>query len=103
MKKDIRCYAYWSNIGKEKFRTGTLLVGKSNETVVGNCVMKNPGSSNPISHTLRDDHRLVFTVDATIQTKNGLSSYFCSADSDNTVLLILLLSDLLNLIAKSVQ
>lgn len=65
--KDIRCYAYWDNIDGVQCRYGTILVGKGDEFIVGNCIMKNPGSASPIdSLFIRNDGRKEFTVDATM-------------------------------------
>ena len=65
--KDLKCYAYWENIDGIQCRYGTILVGKGNERIVGNCIMKNPGSSSPINNiSFREDGRKEFTVDATM-------------------------------------
>lgn len=65
--KDLKCYAYWDNIDNIQCRYGTILVGMGNETLVGNCIMKNPGSSAPIEGApSRQDGRKEFTVDATM-------------------------------------
>ena len=65
--KDLRCFAYWSVIDGVQCRFGTILVGRGNEDLIGNCIMKNPGSAAPIESLFpRDDGRLEFTVDATM-------------------------------------
>ena len=66
--RDLRCYAYWDIIDGIQCRYGTLLVGNNNERLIGNCIMKNPGSANPIdSLFVREDGRKEFTVDATMR------------------------------------
>ncbi len=66
MKKNIKAFAFWNVIQEKGYRTGTLLTGNGNETIVGNCVMKNPGSSKPTSNTIRDDGRHEFSIDPTM-------------------------------------
>ena len=65
--KDLRCYAYWDNFDGVQCRYGTILVGKKDEFIVGNCIMKNPGSASPMdSLFVRDDGRKEFSIDATM-------------------------------------
>lgn len=62
---NLSAYAYWNK--QTCFRTGTLLVAGNKDRVVGNVVMKNPGSSRPLEDTSsREDGRLEFSVDATM-------------------------------------
>ena len=62
---NIAAYAYWDD--KAKLRTGTLLIAGGDETIIGNVVMKNPGSARPLEDfSLREDGRLMFSVDATM-------------------------------------
>ena len=72
----IRAYAFWSPLDDGKgLRYGTLLVGYNNEKLVGNVVMKNPGSSRPVSFlSQRPDKRLEFSVDATM---SAVAELFC--------------------------
>lgn len=68
METTIKAYAFWETSGEESFRTGTLLVSEGDETVVGNCIMKNPGSSLPLrTISSRTDGRLEFSIDATMR------------------------------------
>lgn len=64
--KQLECYAFWHHCADGDFRNGTLLIGKENETVIGNCVMKNPGSAKPLNEGIRLDGRQEFSVDATM-------------------------------------
>lgn len=66
MGREIRCYAFGHILPDGNYRNGTLLVGKNNETIIGNCIMKNPGSSKPLNPSLRWDGRMEFSVDATM-------------------------------------
>jgi hypothetical protein len=62
---NIKAYAYWDAV--QNLRTGTMVVVNDNENVVGNVIMKNPGSAKPLEDfSLRDDNRLMFSVDATM-------------------------------------
>lgn len=61
----IAAYANWDE--QKQLRTGTLLIVGFDETIVGNVVMKNPGSARPLeSLSLREDGKLMFSVDATM-------------------------------------
>ena len=62
----LSCYAYWD--AESNQRTGTILVANDNdEKIIGNVVMKNPGSAKPLDgFSLREDGRLLFSVDATM-------------------------------------
>lgn len=62
---NIKTYAYWDAV--QNLRTGTMIVVNDDETVVGNVIMKNPGSARPLeTFSFREDNRLRFTVDATM-------------------------------------
>ena len=63
----LQAFAYWEETPTGGFRRGTLLVSNGDERIVGNAVLKNPGSARPletVSH--RDDGRLEFSVDPTM-------------------------------------
>lgn len=63
----LECYAYWEPSSTGGIRWGTLLVAGGDERIVGNAVLKNPGSASPVeSLFVRDDGRLEFTPDATM-------------------------------------
>lgn len=64
--KRLSCYAYWDAHSNQ--RTGTILVANDNDMrIIGNVIMKNPGSARPLdSFSLREDGRLLFSVDATM-------------------------------------
>ena len=63
----LECYAYWEPSSTGGIRWGTLLVAGDDERIVGNAVLKNPGSAEPIDTLFeREDGRLEFTPDATM-------------------------------------
>ena len=63
----LEAFAYWKPIPSGGIRWGTLLTAGDNPTVVGNAVLKNPGSAEPIDTLFeREDGRLEFTTDATM-------------------------------------
>ena len=63
----LEAFAYWKPSSTGGMRWGTLLTAGDNPTVVGNAVLKNPGSASPVeSLFVRDDGRLEFTPDATM-------------------------------------
>lgn len=66
--KNIKCYAYFGMVNGVEYRAGTMLVGNDDERIIGNCIMKNPGSARPLDDTLfkREDGRQEFSVDATM-------------------------------------
>lgn len=62
---NIKAYAYWDAV--QNLRTGTIIVVNDDERVIGNVIMKNPGSARPLEDlSLREDGRLLFSVDATM-------------------------------------
>lgn len=88
---NIKAYAYWDAV--QNLRTGTMVVVNDNENVVGNVIMKNPGSAKPLEDfSLRDDNRLMFSVDATmhaivdlfdIKEKGGTINIYNLSDERN--------------------
>lgn len=60
----LQAFAYWEKTPVCEYRWGTLLVSNGDERIVGNAVLKNPGSSRPLeTNSTREDGRLRFTVD----------------------------------------
>ena len=88
---NIKTYAYWD--AARNFRTGTKIVVNNDEGVVGNVIMKNPGSAKPLENiSLREDDRLMFSVDATmyaivdlfgIKEKGGTINIYNLSDERN--------------------
>lgn len=67
--KMIEVFAYWNPLGDGKYsRNGTLIVSGGCDTVVGNAILKNPGSARPIKEepSLWYGGRLPFRPDATM-------------------------------------
>ena len=67
----LECFAYWKQLpaSSDGFRWGTLIVGNGDERIVGNCVLKNPGSAEPVYgglFTMREDGRECFSLDPTM-------------------------------------
>ena len=63
----LKAFAYWEDTPAGGYRRGTLLVGNGDERVVGNAVLKNPGSARPLeTKSKRSDGRLEFSVDPTM-------------------------------------
>ena len=63
----LKAFAYWEETPAGGYRRGTLLVGHGVERVVGNAVLKNPGSARPLeTESKRSDGRLEFSVDPTM-------------------------------------
>ncbi len=63
----LKAFAYWEETPSGGYRRGTLLVGNGDERVVGNAVLKNPGSARPLEiESKRNDGRLEFSVDPTM-------------------------------------
>lgn len=63
----LKAFAYWEETPAGGYRRGTLLIGNGNERVVGNAVLKNPGSARPLETvSSRSDGRLEFSVDQTM-------------------------------------
>lgn len=91
MNNSIKAYAFWD--ASHNLRTGTKIIVNDDETVIGNVVMKNPGSSCPLEYTSsREDGRLRFTVDATmyaivdlfdIKEKGGTINIYNLSDERN--------------------
>lgn len=67
-KTSVECFAYWSETPMGSYRWGTLLVSGGDDRIIGNAVLKNPGSAEPLPDNLfsRSDGRLSFTLDATM-------------------------------------
>ena len=88
---NIKAYAYWD--AAQNLRTGTIIVVNDSERVIGNVIMKNPGSARPLEDfSLREDGRLMFSVDATmhaivdlfgIKQKGGCIKIFNLSDERN--------------------
>lgn len=65
----LKAFAYWEETPVGGYRRGTLLVGNGDERVIGNAVLKNPGSARPLeTESKRSDGRLEFSVDPTMYT-----------------------------------
>ena len=63
----LKSFAYWEETPSGGYRRGTLLVSNGDERVVGNAVLKNPGSARPLEiESKRSDGRLEFSVDQTM-------------------------------------
>lgn len=80
----VECFAYWSETPAGCFRWGTLLVSGGDEKIIGNAVLKNPGSAEPQPGGLfpRIDGRRPFTLDATMY---ALADLFCLDKTSGTV------------------
>lgn len=71
----LECFAYWEQTPSGGIRCGTLITAGDNPTIVGNAVLKNPGSAEPVASLFpREDGRMDFTVDATM---HALADLFC--------------------------
>ena len=63
----LECFAYWKETPSGGVRWGTLITAGGDPTIVGNAVLKNPGSAEPAPSLFRrEDGRMNFTVDATM-------------------------------------
>ncbi len=64
----LECFAYYKHTPDGGLRWGTLITGGGDERVVGNAVLKNPGSAAPVQDLFsqREDGRMKFSVDATM-------------------------------------
>lgn len=65
----IEVFAYWNKLPDGSFvRNGTLIVSGGCPTVIGNAVLKNPGSARPLSYEPNEVYgdRLPFRPDATM-------------------------------------
>lgn len=65
----IEVYAYWHPLGNGRHaRNGTLIVSGGCDTIVGNAILKNPGSSRPLIEEPdgRYDGRFPFRPDPTM-------------------------------------
>lgn len=79
----LKAFAYWEETPSGGYRRGTLLVGNGDERVVGNAVLKNPGSARPLeTESNRSDGRLEFSVD---QTMYALAELFGIDKNGGTV------------------
>ena len=79
----LQSFAYWEETPVGGYRRGTLLVGNGDETIVGNAVLKNPGSARPLEmESKRHDGRLEFSVD---QTMYALAELFGINKNGGTV------------------
>ena len=87
----IVAYAFWDAV--QNLRTGTKIIVNDSERVIGNVIMKNPGSARPLEgFSLREDGRLIFSVDATmhaivdlfgIKQKGGTINVYNLSDERN--------------------
>ncbi len=79
----LQAFAYWEKTPVCEYRWGTLLVSNGDERIVGNAVLKNPGSSRPLETiSSREDGRLRFTVDLSMV---ALAELFGINNSGGTV------------------
>lgn len=65
----IEVFAYWNPLSAGEYsRNGTLIVSGGCDTIVGNAILKNPGSARPIKEKpdSRYDGRYPFRPDATM-------------------------------------
>ena len=65
----IGVYAYWRNLIDDEYsRNGTIIVSGGCDTIVGNAILKNPGSARPITEKpdSRYEGRFPFRPDATM-------------------------------------
>ena len=64
----FECFAYYKVAFNCCLRWGTLIICNGDERVIGNAVLKNPGSASPISSLFshRKDGRVEFSLDATM-------------------------------------
>ena len=60
----LECFAYYKETPNGGLRWGTLITGRGDQRVVGNAVLKNPGSAAPVQglFSQRDDGRMEFSV-----------------------------------------
>lgn len=64
----LECFAYYKETPNGGLRCGTLIICNGDEHVIGNAVLKNPGSASPVSSLFsqREDGRMEFSLDATM-------------------------------------
>ena len=64
----FECFAYYQNNLNGGLRWGTLIISGGDERIVGNAVLKNPGSASPVQglFSQRGDGRMEFSLDATM-------------------------------------
>ena len=63
----IEVFAYWNELSASSFsRNGTLIVSGGSDTIIGNAILKNPGSARPVCYAPRSDGRYLFKPDATM-------------------------------------
>ena len=64
----LECFAYYKETPNGGLRWGTLISSNGDEHVIGNAVLKNPGSAAPVQglFSQRNDGRMEFSVDATM-------------------------------------
>lgn len=64
----LECFAYYKESPNGGLRWGTLITSNGDERVIGNAVLKNPGSASPVSSLFsqREDGRMEFSLDATM-------------------------------------
>ena len=80
----LECFAYWKGTPFGGFRWGTLIVANGDERIVGNAVLKNPGSAAPVESLFgeREDGRVEFSLDPTME---ALADLFCLGRTGGTV------------------
>lgn len=80
----LDCFAYWKETPSGGLRWGTLIVANGDERIVGNAVLKNPGSSAPLESLFseREDGRVEFSLDPTMY---ALAELFRLGETGGTV------------------
>lgn len=80
----LECFAYWKETPSGGLRWGTLIVGNGDERIVGNAVLKNPGSAAPVESLFgeREDGRVEFSLDPTM---HALAELFRLGETGGTV------------------
>lgn len=80
----LECFAYWKETPSGGLRWGTLIVANGDERIVGNAVLKNPGSAAPVESLFgeREDGRVEFSLDPTM---HALAELFRLGETGGTV------------------
>lgn len=80
----FECFAYWKSTPSGGLRWGTLIVANGDERIVGNAVLKNPGSAAPVESLFgeREDGRVEFSLDPTM---HALAELFRLGETGGTV------------------
>ena len=71
----IEVFAYWNQYSPEDYyRNGTLIVSEDCDTIIGNAILKNPGSARPLSKQPDNRYggRFQFRPDATMYALGDL-------------------------------